>query len=713
MLLAGLSSAFFFLFALEANAALPFIALAGIALLPLALGLFKGLLSIAALIAIAGMANSISGRLLNLGIKFQNTFLDPEKITVIQTIWAMLRDFVNIFFILILLVIAFATIFNIKNYKASDLLPKLIIAALLINFSLIITIEVIKLLWVPAAVFLKPLGEGISGSIVNALNIQNFFNPKHLVEFIKQLARGGSSFADVVSTEAIFRSIILVINAFLLSWMALIIWTRIPILIGLMIVSPIAWLGLTLPAIEKQTWSAWWQKLFCWGSIPIPLFGLIYFVVFFNQRLKAEMYQAVSDSILNEVLPNTAFTVGEVLIWLITAGTLLAGMMYIKGLSCSMYGWATAGFGGLWKGVRRGVGATVDFGYAATGAAEAVKGTKGRILEAGLFGGGGVAGRQAREERIEDRLAGWAGLEPKYKADVGTLERAGKAEKDIENKLSRVHTKGEEDKIIAELKTKVEKGNKDPETLAAINTLAKRGQLDTVLFNQTVNNFKDMPLAINGVFAKWKEGKFGGISIEQFVEIMRDKDNKLNLDARRMMYGFAASEDGKKTAEKFEYKDFETGIDILGRNTKVGRDYTKFWGDSSPVYMAKYRFDNRDDSIKSGYSEKDLEKIKTLKDAVREQMKLASVKNAGDYIFKDWVGDEKLKDETGKEVERQELFEAAFKETLMKKDRKFIAELRRKLRREGKDAQFEKLDKITKDLGIIIKEGVLIEEEES
>lgn len=49
--------------------------------------------------------------------------------------WVIVRDICNMFFILMLLVIAFGTILHIDNYAIKKSLPKLIVAAILINFS--------------------------------------------------------------------------------------------------------------------------------------------------------------------------------------------------------------------------------------------------------------------------------------------------------------------------------------------------------------------------------------------------------------------------------------------------------------------------------------------------------------------------------------------------------------------------------------------------
>ena len=57
---------------------------------------------------------------------------------IVQTGWTFTRDFVNMFFILILVFIGLATILKINEYEAKKILPLLIIIALLINFSTVL-----------------------------------------------------------------------------------------------------------------------------------------------------------------------------------------------------------------------------------------------------------------------------------------------------------------------------------------------------------------------------------------------------------------------------------------------------------------------------------------------------------------------------------------------------------------------------------------------
>ncbi|GAG05001.1 unnamed protein product, partial [marine sediment metagenome] len=82
----------------------------------------------------------IVGWFLALCAKLLNATLNPALYNfmdegIVQAGWAIVRDICNLFFILILLIIAFATILRLEPYDIKKMLPKLLIIALLINFS--------------------------------------------------------------------------------------------------------------------------------------------------------------------------------------------------------------------------------------------------------------------------------------------------------------------------------------------------------------------------------------------------------------------------------------------------------------------------------------------------------------------------------------------------------------------------------------------------
>src|SRR3989344_4311531 len=90
------------------------------------------------LIPTAAWILGLAGNLMDMAIKFS---LDTKyfKIDAIDSGWKLIRDLVNMGFIFILLYIANSTILQLSSYNIRSMLAKLIIAAVLINFSLFFT----------------------------------------------------------------------------------------------------------------------------------------------------------------------------------------------------------------------------------------------------------------------------------------------------------------------------------------------------------------------------------------------------------------------------------------------------------------------------------------------------------------------------------------------------------------------------------------------
>jgi len=93
----------------------------------------------------SGLIAGLAGSLFNASIQFSLTgkIFDANENTMIKDGWVMVRDLLNLVFIFILLYAAISTILQYGNMDIKKILPSLIIAALLINFSMLITKMVI------------------------------------------------------------------------------------------------------------------------------------------------------------------------------------------------------------------------------------------------------------------------------------------------------------------------------------------------------------------------------------------------------------------------------------------------------------------------------------------------------------------------------------------------------------------------------------------
>lgn len=107
-----------------------------------------------------------------IGFANYSDFVNNEQV---KDGWTVVRDICNMFFILILLFIAFAVILRMESYSIKKSLPKLLLMAVLINFSRTICGILIDFSQIVMLTFIGPITEG-QGNFHNVLRINTFLN---------------------------------------------------------------------------------------------------------------------------------------------------------------------------------------------------------------------------------------------------------------------------------------------------------------------------------------------------------------------------------------------------------------------------------------------------------------------------------------------------------------------------------------------------------
>lgn len=102
-----------------------------------------------------------------------NVMLNPASMEPVQVGWGVLRDIVNASLILIVLWIAFTIIFSIEKYGGARLLAKVIVVALLVNFSLMFVTAVFAFGNALAKPFYNKLPDDIPAFIVEKTQLHN------------------------------------------------------------------------------------------------------------------------------------------------------------------------------------------------------------------------------------------------------------------------------------------------------------------------------------------------------------------------------------------------------------------------------------------------------------------------------------------------------------------------------------------------------------
>lgn len=240
------------------------------------LGLFLPLYSIQAFPLATQIANALVGitlslfffasiALLKLSVGILNWIVTGGFTTFAYThndfvtpAWEMMRDFANIFFVIILIVIGLATSLRLREYEAKKILPLFIIIALLINFTPVITGLIIDASNIIMNTFLQATSDFTNFSSLFSRTIGNI--EKNFFDYLMEVL--------VVVIFNVISSVVFFLFASLFAFRYIAIWT-------LVILSPLAFACYILPATRK-IFTQWWDTFLQWCFIGVTASLFLY-----------------------------------------------------------------------------------------------------------------------------------------------------------------------------------------------------------------------------------------------------------------------------------------------------------------------------------------------------------------------------------------------------------------------------------------------------
>jgi hypothetical protein len=218
---------------------------------------------------------------------------------VIATGWPRVRDLANMFIVLGFVFIGIATTLRIGDYEAKKLLPKLIMVALLINFSLVICGIFIDAANITATYFLKSGGffatswSQTIGDQISVIWGQWKSNSSYVDAGIGVLkVVGGLLFYDIMAAVIFF------LYAFLYIFRMMSLWI-------LVILSPLAFVCYVFP-FTKSIFNMWWSNFFQWCIIIVP----VSFFVWIADKLTEGMSNAGKASPMAYLVPGSFMLLG-------------------------------------------------------------------------------------------------------------------------------------------------------------------------------------------------------------------------------------------------------------------------------------------------------------------------------------------------------------------------------------------------------------------
>jgi hypothetical protein len=280
----------------------------------------------------------------------------------IRDAWRALRDIANMFFIFVLLYVAFKAVFDLNFGNVGKAISNIIIVALLINFSLFFSKVVIDASNIAAVGFYNSIitansrsvsGESapssnqtISSGYMRLLGLQSWYSPNILIA-------PGSITPDKILIVGIFSSVFMLITAVIFLISTVMFAARFIILVFLMILSPLALVAIVIPGMNGYFDK--WKDALINQSIFAPIFLALTWVVFkigstpgFLGQLGASAAGANAEYI-DLITKSPSSSMGLVLNYVLVIGFSIAALVISKQIA-SKAPFFTAISGGIGAG---------------------------------------------------------------------------------------------------------------------------------------------------------------------------------------------------------------------------------------------------------------------------------------------------------------------------------------------------------------------------
>lgn len=359
-----------------------------------------------------------------------NGFLNSSAVTVG---WVMVRDMTNMGFVVVLLIIAFGTILGLEHYEWKKMLVKLVMAAILVNFSRTICGVFIDIAQVVMVTFVNGIAATAGGNLIQMFNLDKI---RELSSSADQASFNTLNFFVAAVMSLVFSVIVMLTMAVFLAMLV----ARMVVLWVLIVLSPLAFVLSILPQTESYA-SEWWHE-FGANIItgPVLLFFVwLAFVTAGNGRVNEEITSASNNSVAASTnaeatqVAGTTSGIGAAMGWDNMANFIIAvGMLIVGSRAASKLG----GVGGEWAGSAVEMGKKVGM-YA--GGIMAARWAADKAGDGAKFVGGQLAKPLERSWEKTKAIRGkqWDKLNFKRNEVAKDLESEAKAHTDLKAEYER------------------------------------------------------------------------------------------------------------------------------------------------------------------------------------------------------------------------------------------------------------------------------------
>lgn len=499
-------------------------------------------------------------------------------VPVVSATWHILRDFSNMLFVIILVYVAFATIFDQKNYSFQSMITRFIIVAIMINFSLAIGNIVIDACQVLTNIFL--------GSIGNVGDrIGQFLNPSLLLP-------SNVNPADIAAsglTSAVFAVVLGAIMLFSLLVATTFSLIRVPFIWGLLIVSPLAWMSYIMPN-SNGWWGKWWGQFIGWNLfLPVYLFFMYIGLLFLSKRdeIMSTVIQVNSGAANPANTPllfglTNTLTFNLIFFYIFTAVIMIGGTGVAVSVTKMMGGTGfEKGLGWAKSWVKRapvlGGGRSLDsYEYAYGKKMDQIKKSGFQTPFLNKIYGGEEALNRARTS---------AGNQWPFVNNKQFTENA----KAVYDKTSNDYNTGKID--VARLRGMAEKTSAtSSEGYAYRKLLIEKGGMNGDMFKNSLTQLRGNPYAVNDFVKAAKDKKFAGLKNLKDIALDPSFAHSSYTAGRRDILQFMAT-DGKM-AGGLKIEDVNKAVAILGgKDSPETKKFIDELGKIRPDLLFEFKMD--------------------------------------------------------------------------------------------------------------------------
>ncbi len=506
---------------------------------------------------------------------YEKVLFSPTAIYAVNIGWQLVRDFLNLFFILILIFIAISTTLGVGRFSDKRVVFRVILAALLVNFSKPIALFIFDISNLAMNFFINNIASAkinMAEVLAHKSKISNLFT----MDMNNQTAYiVGISFAIIF---IFILALILFILAASLVFRMIAIWV-------LIILSPIAFFGLALPGtVISGATQNWLRKVTNWAFFgPLLLFflwlslviiGVINEAVVINgSTLNFEITGGTNEGVEGTAQNIISTILGIIIPYLVSIYFLFYGydlsrqMSQNAGKSVGNLMAKGEAFTKQWArkaAFATGVAATGGVGYyagkaAAERAADYASVKKQKWSEGeGAFGFiGKRVSKKARDEAREKRKAKWSGVEDSYYRP-----------KAIEQ-LRKYETEGvDEEKIMETIQ-----GSDPIKARAMALYAAKYGKLDNITKYETALRSLGNDKALVSKFIGDVKRRNMYVLIQSDVERARQENPNLTQDQIQQIY--------EERLKGLKFSDFNSQDSNLHRDPNFREFVQRHWKNPS------------------------------------------------------------------------------------------------------------------------------------